>query len=191
MNLIFDCETTGLPRNWKAPLSDFSNWPRVIQIAWAFFDPMDRHVESVSHLVRPDGFIIPEQAQRVHGISTETAFAQGKDLKDVLQAFSAVADRARVLVAHNLNFDEKVISAEYLRLNSESPFMGKQRFCTMTQTAEFCAIPGQYGYKWPTMSQLYHKLFGSHFDGAHDAGADVAACARCFFELKRRGIIMI
>ena len=58
----------------------------------------------------------------------------------------------------------------------------------MTGTKEICRIPGQYGYKWPSLSELHQTLFGTGFEEAHDAGADVAACADCFLELKRRGV---
>ena len=34
MFLIFDTETTGLPKKWNSPLTDFDNWPRAVQIAW-------------------------------------------------------------------------------------------------------------------------------------------------------------
>ncbi|MBN1567443.1 MAG: 3'-5' exonuclease [Acidobacteria bacterium] len=191
MYLIFDCETTGLPRNWKAPASDLENWPRVIQLAWSLYDIADQQLESVTHLVRPEGFVIPGDVQRIHGISTERARAEGKLLQTVLQEFAAAVERSRILVAHNIRFDESVISAEYLRLRINPPFAAKKRVCTMTQSTELCRIPGPYGYKWPTLSQLHRELFQSGYEEAHDAGADVAACAKCFFELKRRNVIVI
>jgi DNA polymerase III subunit epsilon len=189
MFMIIDCETTGLPRNWKAPVSDLDNWPRAIQIAWSLFDRSDAHIESATHLVRPEGFIIPEDVRRIHGISTERALAEGKRLSDVLQEFSAAVGKAGIIVAHNLRFDESVISAEYHRLRLQPPFAGKRRICTMMQSTDFCKIPGTYGYKWPTLSQLHQVLFQCGYEEAHDAGADVAACAKCFLELKRRRII--
>ncbi len=115
--------------------------------------------------------------------------AEGKMLSAVLQEFSAAVEKSGVLVAHNVKFDESIISAEYLRLKIKPPFAGKKRFCTMERTTEICRIQGPYGYKWPTLSQLHWELFKSGYEDAHDAGADVAACARCFFELKRRQLI--
>jgi DNA polymerase-3 subunit epsilon len=191
MYLIFDCETTGLPRNWKAPISDLGNWPRVIQIAWSLFDKEDNHLESTIHLIQPEGFIIPDDVQRIHGITTERAMAEGKKLSAVLQELRAAIERSQILIAHNIKFDESVISAEYLRLNSKPPFAGRKRICTMERTTELCRIQGPYGYKWPTLSQLHWELFKSKHEDAHDAGADVAACARCFFELKRRQVISL
>ena len=191
MYLIIDCETTGLPRNWKAPISDLDNWPRAIQIAWSLFDRADALVESAAHLVKPDGFTIPQDVQRIHGITTERALAEGKKLSLVLQEFSAAAGKSEMVVAHNLRFDESVISAEYHRLRLQPPFAGKRRVCTMAQSTDFCKIPGAYGHKWPTLSQLHQELFKCGYEEAHDAGADVAACAKCFFELKRRRILSL
>jgi DNA polymerase III epsilon subunit-like protein len=188
MYLIIDCETTGLPRNWKAPITDIENWPRVIQVAWAVYDGEQRHHESRSHLIRPDGFTIPEAAQRVHGISTARALTEGQTLKAVLDELSVAVGQSKVVVAHNIRFDESVISAEYLRLKMKPPFPGRKRVCTMVESTEFCRIQGPYGYKWPTLSQLHYELFKSGYEEAHDAGADVAACAKCFFELKRRRV---
>jgi DNA polymerase-3 subunit epsilon len=189
MYMIIDCETTGLPMNWKASISNVDMWPRTVQIAWSVYDKDDRHLESISRIIRPDGFTIPESAQRVHGISTARALAEGESLISVLKEFSAAAGKSEIIVAHNLKFDESVISAECLRIGIALPFSGKKRICTMVKTTEFCAISSPYGYKWPTLSELYWKLFGSRYKEAHDAGADVAACAQCFFELKKRNVI--
>src|SRR5271157_3742341 len=122
MYLIIDSETTGLPRNWKAPISDLGNWPRVIQVAWALYDNTGQHVESTTYLVRPDGFRIPKDVQRIHGITTERALAEGKPLITVLNELSAIVEKSNIIVAHNVRFDESVISAEYIRLKLKPPF---------------------------------------------------------------------
>ena len=191
MYLIFDSETTGLPRNWKAPISDLANWPRVIQIAWSLFDKEGQPLETATHLVQPEGFTIPEDVQHIHGITTERALAEGRKLFTVLQEFTAAVERSETVIGHNVKFDESVLSAEYLRLRLKPPFSGKKRICTMMQSTELCHIQGPYGYKWPTLSQLHKELFQSGYSEAHDAGADVAACAKCFFELKRRGVVSL
>jgi DNA polymerase-3 subunit epsilon len=188
MYIVIDCETTGLPKNWRSPISDLDNWPRVIQIAWSRYDEASQHIESSAFLIQPDGFTIPREAQRVHGISTERAIAEGKPLGAALSEFAGAVGKSGVIVAHNLRFDESVISAEYLRGNLTPPFGKKKRICTMTGTTDFCRIPGQYGYKWPSLSELHRVLFGTGYEEAHDAGADVAACADCFLELKRRRV---
>ena len=189
MYLIFDCETTGLPKNRKAKISDLDNWPRVIQLAWALHDETWSAIETFACLIRPEGFVIPEDVQHIHHITTERALSDGSDLVETLRMFAEAVTKAKVLIAHSLDFDLKVISAEYLRSGLEPPFSGKKQICTMRQSAEFCGVEGKYGFKWPKLSQLHWKLFGSDFNEAHDAEADVAACARCFFELINRGHI--
>jgi DNA polymerase III epsilon subunit-like protein len=191
MYLVIDSETTGLPRNWKAPISDLSNWPRVIQIAWSLFGKDYQPLESATHLIQPEGFTIPEEVQRIHGITTERALAEGRQLLSVLQELTAAVAKSEIIIAHNIRFDENVISAEYLRLKLNPPFERRKRICTMMQSTDLCHIPGPYGYKWPTLSQLHWELFLTGHEDAHDAGADVAACAKCFFELKRRGVISL
>jgi DNA polymerase-3 subunit epsilon len=190
MYIVIDCETTGLPKNWKAPISELDNWPRIVQVAWALYDKESHPVDSRALLIQPDGFTIPLEAQRVHHISTERAKAEGKPLGTALQEFADAVGESEVVVAHNLRFDESVISAEYLRLKLTPPFLDKKRICTMVGTTELCRIPGQYGYKWPSLSELHRFLFGTGFEEAHDAGADVAACADCFLELKRRRVFI-
>jgi DNA polymerase III epsilon subunit-like protein len=162
----------------------------MIQVAWARYDQESRLLESTTLLIKPDGFAIPQEAQRVHRISTERALAEGKPLAEALAEFAAAVGKSEAVVAHNLRFDESVISAEYLRRNLPPPFGDKKRICTMVGTAGLCRIPGQYGYKWPSLSELHQFLFGTGYEEAHDAGADVAACASCFLELKRRGALV-
>ena len=84
MYLIFDTETTGLPRSWSAPITDTDNWPRCIQIAWQLHDEMGNLIEHQDYLVKPDGFNIPYDAERIHGISTELAEQQGITLSKTL-----------------------------------------------------------------------------------------------------------
>ncbi len=191
MYLIVDCETSGLPRNWRAPVSDVANWPRAIQVAWAVYDAQQVRVAAEAHLVRPDGFRIPADTVRIHGITTERAMAEGRPIADVLADLAAAVASARVVVAHNASFDASVIGAEYLRLGRTPPFAAESMVCTMRQSADHVRIPGPYGYKWPTLDELHRFLFGSGFSGAHDAAADVEACAACFFELVQRGVIRI
>ena len=195
MYLVIDCETTGLPpRDRNAPIRNVGNWPHVIQLAWALFDETQTEAETTACLIRPEGFVIPDDAQRIHNISTERALSEGRDLTEVLQELYSATAKAEFLVAHNLDFDLNVISAEYLRIGLEPPFVrfrGEKRICTMKKSTKFCEIAGERGYKWPKLAQLHQRLFGCDFEEAHDAGADVAACARCFFALKDRGVISI
>ena len=187
MYLFFDTETTGLPRNYKAPVSDLNNWPRLVQLAYMLYDDNGNKILEGDHIIKPDGFIIPIEASRIHGISTERANLEGKSILTVLQEFQSLIDEAEYLVAHNMSFDEKIIGAEFLRNRMQDSIASKRKICTMQSTTNFCAIAGPYGYKWPKLSELHYKLFRVGFEEAHNAAVDINATAKCFWELKRLG----
>lgn len=190
MYLFFDTETTGLPRNWKAPVSEVDNWPRMVQIGWQLYDSNAQLLESREFIIRPEGYVIPLEAARVHGISTERAMAEGVDLNEVLLLFREAMLRAQFLVAHNISFDEKIVGAEFIRKRVPALPRKLARVCTMQSSTEYCAIPGKRNsYKFPNLTELHTKLFGRGFDDAHTALADVKACADSFFELRRLGVI--
>jgi DNA polymerase-3 subunit epsilon len=188
MLLFFDTETTGLPRDWKAPVTQTNNWPRMVQIAWLQYDDQKNLISEANYIIRPDGFTIPSDAADIHGITTEIAIEKGSELSSVLLAFSAVVGGAKMLVAHNMDFDEKIVGAEYVRLGLKSGIFETPRFCTMKTTTDLCRIPGNYGYKWPKLEELHRFLFGSDFENAHDALVDVKVCAKCYYELVKRSI---
>ncbi len=189
MILFFDTETTGLPNNWKAPVTDVDNWPRLIQIAWLLYDKNGNKIDSKNFIVKPDGFTIPKESSKIHGITTERALEEGKDLRYILFLFNDYIKRSKELVAHNMQFDEKIVGAEFIRNKIENPLFSKKRTCTMLSSKDFCAIQGSYGLKWPSLSELHIKLFGTDFDNAHDALSDITATARCFWELKKLKIV--
>jgi len=192
MYLFFDTETTGLPKNWKAPLTDLDNWPRMVQLAWLMYDKNMQLLDSQNFIIKPENYIIPEEVTKVHGITTERAEKDGQDLEMVLKIFADKISQSQLLVAHNFSFDEKIVGAEFLRKNIKSKLFDLPHTCTMESSTDFCAIPnrnGYYGYKWPRLSELHKKLFGEVFEEAHNAFVDVSACAKCFFELKELGVI--
>ncbi len=191
MYLIFDTETAGLPDDYDAPHSDIENWPRMVQLAWETFDTRGRKIGTKSYVIRPNGFKIPEDAERVHGISTAIAKRIGAPVAGVLDEFMEALGESSVLVAHNLSFDTGILGAEFYRVGNKRPFRHVNRVCTMKEATDYCALPGPYGSKWPKLEELHYKLFRKRVKETHDAGADAATCAKCFFELKRLGVIRI
>ncbi len=188
--IIFDTETTGLPKKWDAPVSDTDNWPRVIQFAWSIHTEDGKEIEHADLIVKPEGFFIPLETSKIHGITTEKAMEMGIPLKDALDQFAKAVEKSDYLVAHNISFDEMVIGSEYYREKLNDPILGKNKICTKEASVDYCKIPGRGGrYSWASLNDLYAILFNSTFENAHNASNDVKACARCFFELKRLGVI--
>ncbi len=189
--LFFDTETTGLPRRWGAPVTELDNWPRLVQLAYMAYDAEGNLLRSVDTLVKPVGFTIPEEASKIHGVTTERALKEGRDLLEVLKEFRALLDETKYLIAHNMGYDEKIVGAEFLRAGMTDIPQSVIKICTMHSTTEYCEIPGARGYKWPKLAELHKKLFEADFESAHNALADVSAMAKCFWELRRRGIIKV
>jgi DNA polymerase-3 subunit alpha len=189
MYLIFDTETTGLPKRWDAPITDTNNWPRCIQIAWQLHDEMGKLLEHQDYLVKPDGFNIPYDAERIHGISTELAQVDGISLGEVLEKFNVALGKAKFIVGQNLGFDLNIMGCEFYRLGVVSTMSKMLVLDTCTEvTASLLKLPGGRGgrFKLPTLTELHSYLFNKGFGEAHNATADVEATTRCFLELIRR-----
>ncbi len=194
MYLVFDTETTGLPKRWDAPISDTDNWPRCIQIAWQLHDAMGNCIEHQDYLVKPDGFNIPYDAEKIHGISTELAEQDGITLEEVLEKFKIALSKTKFIVGQNVGFDVNIMGAEFYRLGVDNDLQELLVLDTCTETtAELCKIPGGRGgkYKLPTLTELHEHLFGIAFSEAHNATADVEATTRCFLELIRKQVFTI
>lgn len=189
MYLFFDTETTGLPRNWKAPVTELNNWPRMVQIAWIIYDKNGTKISSKDYIIKPENYFIPCEVEKIHKISTDRAIKEGQELDYVLKLFSEHIDNADLLIAHNISFDKMIVGAEFIRKKIANNLFEKKLICTMEKSVNFCQLPGNYGYKWPKLSELYFKLFGENFNEAHNAAVDINATAKCFWELKKRGII--
>jgi len=190
MYLIFDTETTGLPKSWNAPITNTDNWPRCVQIAWQLHDKMGSVVAHNDFLIKPDGYNIPYDAERIHGISTELAEEQGIALAEGLKLFQEALQKTTFIVGQNLNFDLNIMGCEFHRLGIENNLTSLPILDTCTEkTAFMCKIPGGRGgkFKLPTLTELHQHLFGVGFGEAHNATADVEATTRCFLELIRLG----
>mgnify|MGYP006191770221 CR=1 FL=1 len=191
MYLIFDTETTGLPKSWSAPITDTDNWPRCIQIAWQLHDEMGNLVEHQDYLVKPEGFNIPYDAERIHGVSTELATEQGISMIEVLEKFNIALSKTKYIVGQNVGFDVNIMGCEFHRFNIGSDLTQMPVLDTCTETtAELLKLPGGRGgrFKLPTLTELHQYLFNQPFSEAHNATADVEATTRCFLELIKREV---
>jgi len=192
MYLFFDTETNGLPKDFKAPATDLDNWPRITQLAWQLYDKDENLIAEDCQLIKPDGWEIPKEDFFIeNNMSTERCEEEGVEIEPMLEKFVDALNKSEYMVAHNIDFDRKIVSAELIRYNVK-PETKAKRVCTMKESTSYCKmLPIRYGtYKWPTLLELHKKLFDEEFDGAHDAMADVRACARSFFELRNKKVIL-
>ena len=183
--LFFDTETTGKAKDINAPVENLSNWPRLVQLAWQVCDDNQNLIEEYDFIVKPSGFTIPLNASEIHKITNEKANLIGTDITIVLHRFHASVSSADLLIAHNFSFDYGVMGSEFLRNNLTNILSSKNHICTMKSSTDFCKINGPYGYKWPTLPELYLKLFNEIYIDHHNALEDSKATARCFWELNK------
>lgn len=190
MYLVFDTETTGLPKFRTASWRDTNNWPRVIQLGWKMFNDDDHLEDQACDLIKPDGWVVPRTEFHLkHNLTTERCEAEGIPAQDALSKFIMGSAQCHTLVAHNIEFDLPVMRSECKRYGVRSDSReSKTYYCTCVYGADVCRIPGRYGrFKQPKLQELHTCLFGLEFAGDHDAMMDVEATARCYQEMKRLG----
>ena len=186
--LFFDTETTGLPKNFRAPYTDLTNWPRVVQLSWLISEN-GVIVKESDNIIKVD-FPIPIESSRIHGITNDVSEAKGSELRSVLEQILSDIALSDVLICHNLNFDLAILQAELLRSGMMHK-IEKNMFCTMRSAVDYCKLPGNYGFKWPKLEELYQICFQEKLENAHDAMVDVRATYRCFTKLEQDRIFVI
>ena len=117
MYLFFDTETTGLPKRWNAPVTDVDNWPRLVQLAWIVYDDQGQIMKTRDVMVRPEGFTIPFEASRVHGITTAIALEKGWPIQEVMEEF---ADFKKSKTLHGLIIEINALEEEGDRMFIDS-----------------------------------------------------------------------
>lgn len=186
--LFIDTETTGLAGDRSLPANKVDNWPRLVQVACLLYDESGELLNEESITVRPEGFIIPNRVVSIHGISTMAALLRGTEIDAVLDRLQGMLNAADCVVGHNIEFDSKVVDAEFVRAGRAEAVLPKSQLCTKKGSTDYCKLPGKKDgeFKWPSLDQLHLLLFGHPFDRpVHDALVDARATAKCFWELKK------
>ena len=200
MNLIFfDTETNGLPKNWRASMSNVDNWPRVIQLSWLVADEHENILRKQNHIIYPDGWKVPEEKFWIdNGNNTGKCMVRGIPMNVAIDLFLWDYKDCDAMISHNMEFDFNVLGAEMLRYGKKTDKRAT-RLCTKELTTDLCKIPFgndrrpwmNKNYKWPSLAELHNFLFNKPFEGAHDAWNDVIALHDCFFELVKRNVIAL
>lgn len=182
--LFFDTETNGKV-DFKLPATHPTQ-PRVVQLAAMLTTNDGREVARLHTLIFPDGWGIPDEAKAIHGIAYDDCANHGVPIMPALLTLNGMASAAQVIVGHNVQFDDMILTGECQRLNAGVEFApGRDRYCTMQRSTAICKLPGNYGkYKWPKLAEAHQILCGKPLEGAHDAMADVLGCAAVYFALR-------
>ena len=187
---VFDTETTGFVER-EGPIEV---QPYIVQFSGILLelqpDKTLLEVDRIDAYVKPP-ISIPFGASQVHGIYDKDV-ADKPIIADQMETFLSYLNRADMVVGHNVEYDESVINYELQRLGRRGDYHPQKVLCTMKSTIDFCALPGRgIGYKFPKLNELYKKLFGDFFEGAHSAMYDVEATVRALQKLVALGVIKL
>lgn len=160
--LIFDTETTGLPKSRKPSKEGPNNWPHIVSISWVILDSETNSIEKErSYIIQPRSWVIPDDSIRIHKITNEQANSEGVSLSKVLGEF--LAEEYDMIVAHNMEFDYNVLD-NAIRWDLDMAFneIRKPKICTMELSKDLCNLKNLFGKpKSPKLSELYEQAFGS------------------------------
>ena len=194
MIIVYDTETTGLP-DYRAA-SDAPHQPHLVQLAVAVFADDGAELRHRCVIIRPDGWVIPPDVAAIHGITQERALAEGIPEAEAVGLFISLAARASFRIAHNEQFDRRIMRTAMLRSgvrrNVIEAIEAGPSYCTCTEAAPIVNLPptakmvaaGFNKPKAPRLEECVKHFFGEDLAGAHDALVDVRACARVYFHLR-------
>jgi DNA polymerase III epsilon subunit-like protein len=194
--LVFDTETTGLPIDRNAPPTQTEKWPHIVQIGFVLYETETGEVISYRDDIIKIGNSVEltDESVEIHKITREITKDKGVSLRESIGKFNEALCEAHVIVAHNLEFDKKMIMVECIRLGENNYFningVPRPEFCTMQRSIDICKIEkvnprtGKTYFKWPRLSELYEHLFCETPKGCHNAVADVIFCLRCYVKIK-------
>lgn len=205
--LVFDTETTGLPKSKFLSKNNLKMWPHIVQFSYVLYDSEENKVIKMNDSIikLPENIEISKDSTEIHGITNEISNLKGRDITVVLKEFFADFNNSEQVVAHNLNFDLNMIKVELFRIimNSnndaelrkmfdkyhENLNSSKRLYCTMQETIEYCNIltldkNGLEYQKYPKLIELYTKMFNQTPKNLHNSLNDVVACLRCFMMWK-------
>lgn len=159
--LIFDTETTGLPKTHESAINARDNWPHIVSISWVLLDASTNTILSKkSFIVKPDNWTIPEDSIKIHKITNKHANEFGVPLLTAIQGF--LDENCHTIVAHNANFDYNVLmNAVKWDLNMNTDILEKTVLCTMKLSKGICKLPFENGrgLKSPKLTELYEFVF--------------------------------
>jgi DNA polymerase III epsilon subunit-like protein len=193
--LFLDTETTGLPKFKKvSAVNSPGNWPDIVSVAWAVYEKDGTHVCSRYSIIKPNGWLIPTESTKIHGITLQFAEENGRPLETVLKELESDLKTVDTVVAHNMEFDKNVIFNAYKWRLKLDPFhiWPDKEICTMMNGELELKIPNTYAsshklYKSPSLTELYVATFNKEPTGQHNSQKDVEILCEIYWNRWPKG----
>ena len=196
--LVYDTETTGLPPKGERFVNktNVGQWPYTVQFSYVIYDTdANKLLKTYDSIIKlPTCVVITEESYSFHHISNKMSETKGKDINVVLREFLTDCSQVDILVGHNINFDYNMVKAEMMRnavYTTEDTKMlaSKRMYCTARETYGYCSIPainwkGEKYFKYPTLTELYEKLFEVKPQNLHNSLNDVLVTLRCVVKFR-------
>jgi DNA polymerase III epsilon subunit-like protein len=205
--LVFDTETTGLPKTRIINPDTLNLWPHIVQLSYVIYDISFNEIsEQKDFIIKiSENIEIPEEASNIHGITKEISLEKGANIKDVLSWFYFHLKNVDRIIGHNVSFDINMIKVETLRIiyNESETQQFKKLFkfdlhyftnydnivCTLQDSIKLCNIQaidkfGKPYLKYPKLIELHQKLFESVPNNLHNSLNDILVTLRCYMKLK-------
>lgn len=205
--LVFDTETTGLPKTKFISPSTLDQWPYIVQFSFIIYDSsLNDIVESNDVIIKlPENILIPEESTKIHNITNELSQKSGLQINEILNVFFDHLRHVDRLVGHNIEFDLNMIKVEISRIINENQVTPEQLklykynlhflnnykniSCTLKDSIKFCNIQvinksGKPYLKYPKLIELHNKLFNETPKNLHNSFNDILVTLRCFMKLK-------
>jgi DNA polymerase-3 subunit epsilon len=182
--LVLDTETTGL-FDFKKPADDPSQ-PRLAAVAFIICDAAGEEIEAVRHLVKPDGWTMPPEAQAINGLSTDILDANGVPVLTVLDEYEAHIKGGLIVIGFNAQHDAKMMRAELRRAGRPDLFEETPNVCVMRALKPYKdeGLELRGGF---VKLKVACDYFGIPLDEAHEAMADAQAARQILARLIRDG----
>lgn len=184
MYLIFQTAGAGRPLTWKARPDEVFNWPRLVGISWILLSEDKKPISSKNFLINPEGYTFKDDHLESISVDRKELEEHGESLKDVLDQFVAVCEKAKYVFSHNMKLNSTILGAEFIRAGKEYPLRIKPAYCIMEEATFYTKLPKKGGgYKWPTLQEAHTKIFKQGYSPARNARADAIAASRVLLAL--------
>lgn len=193
MYIFFDTETNARTEN-----GNFTYRQHIMQLAYYILD-------QEFNIIKKRCWFINDVAEKVYENQKILTLKDIKDGKTWGKAFKIfmkdlkkyiVSTNGRI-VAHNLEFDKKIIVYSCLEKNIDSSefvqIIDNGGYCTKEPSTNYCQIEktGYYagtGYKWPKLEEIHSKMFKEEVKQTHYANDDVEMLIKCYKKGDRIGL---